>query len=209
MGSYEDNVNRLIEIGADYYRRGWIDATSGNFSFVESRSPLILAVTRSGLDKGRLKPADILKIDENGKLVEGEGKTSDETPLHLTLVKLRGAGAVFHTHSDTATVLSEYHGRGDKPWEIGFEGYEMEKALKGIKDHKQRERIPIIENSQDMQELVKTLEQKLKEYPDTHGFLLKNHGLYSWGDSIEEANRHIQAIEFLLRVKEKWINLNR
>ena len=36
-----------------------------------------------------------------------------------------------------------------------------------------------------------------REYPDAHAFLLRRHGLYTWGDTLAEAERHVEILEFL------------
>ena len=46
---------RLVEIGREFYARGWVFGTSGNFSAVTQREPLRLAITSSGRDKGALR----------------------------------------------------------------------------------------------------------------------------------------------------------
>src|SRR5882762_9650832 len=69
----------LAEAGRDFYRRGWVLGTSGNFSAVASSEPLLLAITASGTDKGALLPGDFLEIDANGEVTRGEGRPSDET----------------------------------------------------------------------------------------------------------------------------------
>jgi methylthioribulose-1-phosphate dehydratase len=40
----------------------------------------------------------------------------------------------------------------------------------------------------------------LRENPGTHGFLLQEHGLYTWGASLQEAKRHVEILEFLMEV---------
>ena len=59
-------ATQLAEIGRQFYSRGWVLGTSGNFSAVLSRDPLRLAITSSGVDKGSLSPGDILEIDQHG-----------------------------------------------------------------------------------------------------------------------------------------------
>ena len=58
--------------------------------------------------------------------------------------------------------------------------------------------VPIIENSQDMPALADTVSSVLERHPQAHGFLIKRHGLYSWGKDLAQAKRHIEIIEFLL-----------
>jgi methylthioribulose-1-phosphate dehydratase len=187
----------LAEAGRDFYRRGWVLGTSGNFSAVASSDPLLLAITASGTDKGALLPGDFLEIDANGEVSRGEGRPSDEARLHLTVVRLRGAGAVMHTHSIWSTLLSETFAEAGQ---LCIEGFEMLKGLANVRTHEHCESLPVIENSQDMKALAQSLEQALEKYPDCHGVLLRRHGLYTWGRDLLEARRHVEILEFLLEV---------
>jgi methylthioribulose-1-phosphate dehydratase len=110
---------------------------------------------------------------------------------------VRGAGAVLHTHSIWATLASNAHFRRGG---LGIRGYEMLKGLRGVRTHAHEEWLPIIENSQDMPALSRTVEKKLQEHPEAHGFLLRRHGLYTWGSDLAEAKRHVEILEFLLEV---------
>jgi methylthioribulose-1-phosphate dehydratase len=74
----------------------------------------------------------------------------------------------------------------------------MLKGLAGVHTHEHSEWLPIIENSQDMVELAETVAKTLDEHKQAHGFLLRRHGLYTWGDTLAEAKRHIEILEFLL-----------
>ncbi len=97
----------LAELGRDFHARGWSLGTSGNFSAVTAREPLRMALTVSGVDKGKLTSEQILVIDENQNVVEGTGRPSAEARLHLTVARLKGAGAVLHTHSVWSNILAE------------------------------------------------------------------------------------------------------
>jgi methylthioribulose-1-phosphate dehydratase len=187
----------LVQIGKAFYERGWVLGTSGNFSTVVSRKPLRLAITATGLDKGSLTPAQFLEIDEMANLVGGDGRPSAEALLHLAIVRCMQARAVLHTHSVWSTVLSGTHARHGG---IALEGYEMLKGLAGVQTHKHREWLPILENSQDMVELADRVSRTLRETPGIHGFLLQEHGLYTWGESLAEAKRHVEILEFLMEV---------
>ncbi len=187
----------LAEMGKGFYARGWVLGTSGNFSAVACREPLRLAITSTGLDKGRLTPAQFLEIDDGAKVVRGEGRPSAEALLHLAIVRELDAGAVLHTHSVWSTVLSGSHARHGG---IALEGYEMLKGLAGVRTHQHREWLPILENSQYMAELADRVSRTLQQSPSIHGFLLKEHGLYTWGVSLEVAKRHVEILEFLMEV---------
>lgn len=194
---FTDYAIKLADIGKNFYARGWVLGTSGNFSVVINHDPLQLAITASGNDKGNLTQEQILLIDETGAVIAGNGKPSDETKLHLAAVRLRGAGAVLHTHSVWSTLLSEEFAPAGG---ITISGYEMVKGLAGVKTHEHEEWLPIIENSQNMDELAQTVAATLERFPATHGFLLRGHGLYTWGQTLKEAKRHIEIFEFLLEV---------
>jgi methylthioribulose-1-phosphate dehydratase len=190
-------VEYLVRLGQDFHRRGWALGTSGNFSVVVERQPLRLAITSSSVDKGRLAADQILEIDDNGRVLGSgsQGKPSAETLLHLAIASNLQAGAVLHTHSVWSTILSDYHvGSG------GFfiEGYEMLKGLDGVVTHEHREWLPILENSQNMEALAAETKRTLQENPRIHGFLIRRHGLYTWGRDLEEAARHVEIFEFLL-----------
>jgi methylthioribulose-1-phosphate dehydratase len=188
----------LAGIGRGFYDRGWVLGTSGNFSAVLNREPLRLAITSSSIDKGGLTADHILQIDGAGNVIEGNGRSSAETLLHLAVVRLRKAGSVLHTHSVWSNILSNAHAAEGG---LSIEGFEMLKGLEGVSTHEHREWLPIIENSQDMTGLAVAVEQALTQHPDAHGFLLRRHGLYTWGKDIAEARRHIEILEFLLEVQ--------
>ena len=69
----------LANIGQDFYRRGWVLGTSGNFSAVASQNPLRLLITASGMHKGQLTAEQFVQIDETGKVNDGIGP--HEIPL--------------------------------------------------------------------------------------------------------------------------------
>jgi len=195
--TYSDAVADLVEIGKGFYARGWVLGTSGNFSAVISREPLRLAITSTGLDKASLAPQQFLEMDEAANVVRGDGRPSAEALLHLAIARGVDAGAVLHTHSVWSTVLSGSHASQGG---IALEGFEMLKGLEGVRTHKHREWLPILENSQDMIELGERVSKTLRDTPGIHGFLLREHGLYTWGAGLQEAKRHVEILEFLMEV---------
>ena len=187
------------------HARGWLLGTSGNLSAVVQREPLRLAMSPSGVDKGELSAPQLLTIDENAHIVsQHDGKPSDESLLHIKIVKERGAGAVLHTHSVWNTILSDLYGD-----EGGFtiSGYEMLKGLQGVRSHEHSEWLPIIENSQYMPALAELVGETLNKNQAAHGFLLRRHGLYTWGETLAQAKRHIEILEFLFETIGRTLRL--
>lgn len=189
-------AEQLAEVGRQCYTRGWALGTSGNFSAVVSRDPLRLAITTSGVDKGLLSAGQIVEIDGDGHISAGSGLPSAETGLHLAIVHARGAGAVCHTHSIWSTILSDVAPEDG----LVIEGYEMLKGLEGVRTHDHREWLPILDNTQDWAGAAPRVEAVLREYPEAHGFLIRRHGLYTWGRDLPEAKRQVESLEFLFEV---------
>jgi len=194
--SFEDLARELADVGRHCYERGWALGTSGNFSAVVSRKPLTLAITTSGIDKGLLESSDVVAIDEAGRVIQGSGRPSAEATLHLAIARSRGAGAVLHTHSVWSTILSEATADGG----LVIEGYEMLKGLDGVRTHEHRERLPVIDNTQDWMAAAPQIEALLRDHPEAHGFLIRRHGLYTWGRDLAEAKRQVEILEFLFEV---------
>jgi methylthioribulose-1-phosphate dehydratase len=190
-------AEQLCEIGQSFHQRGWAPGTGGNYSIVRGREPLRLAITASGTEKSKMLPFQVLLVDEAGEVLEGMGRPSYESRIHIAVARSRAANAVFHTHSVWGTILSQRHAAEHG---FGMEGLEMLKALEGVKSHEHREWVPILPNSQDIRPLAGAVEQLLERRPDVHGFLLQGHGLYTWGDSASQAFRHVEAFEFLFEV---------
>jgi methylthioribulose-1-phosphate dehydratase len=195
MRTFGQAAEDLAAAGRRFDARGWVLGTSGNFSAVIGTAPLRLAITRSGVHKGALVADDILEIDDAAAVIRGSGGPSAETRLHLEIVAARGAGAVMHTHSIWSTLLSDREARNGG---VAIEGYEMLKGLDGIRTHEHREWIPIIDNDQDIPRLARVVRGVLDQHPACHAFLLRRHGLYTWGATLADAVRHVEILEFLL-----------
>lgn len=196
--NFNELATNLAECGAEFYRRGWVLGTAGNFSALIDRDPMNICITASGNEKGALTITNFLEVDVDGKVTAGDGKPSAETLLHLAIYRLRpDAGSILHTHSVWGTILSDVNFENGS---IDIEGYEMLKGLAGVPSHEHKEKLPIVENSQDYIALSHVIENVLNSNPDCHGVYLRRHGLYTWGKDITEAKRHIEIYEFLFEV---------
>jgi len=194
--SLESEAEALCATARWCYGRGWVPATSGNFSV---RDGTRILITPSGLDKGVVAPADLLEVDGEGRAIGGRGKPSAETGLHLVLYRARPeAGAILHVHTVWNTLISGHHAARAY---VPLEGYEILKGLSGVTTHAHLERVPVLENTQNYAELGRGLAEALDENPHAHGVLLSRHGLYTWGQSVAEARRHLEALEFLFEVE--------
>ncbi|WP_455805182.1 methylthioribulose 1-phosphate dehydratase [Pseudomonas fluorescens] len=194
----EQLAQQIVDAGRFLYGRGWSPATSSNYSTRLSPSEALLTV--SGKHKGQLGLDDVLATDLCGNSLEPGKKPSAETLLHTQLYSWRPEiGAVLHTHSVNATVLSRL-----TPQDlIEFEDYELQKAFSGISTHESRVRVPIFDNDQDIARLAAKVQPWLDAHPDCVGYLIRGHGLYTWGAQMSDALRQIEAFEFLFECELK------
>ena len=184
-------------------RMGWAPATSTNYSvrLPDAAAPAYCAITSSGVDKSTIEVEHILAVDQHGRPIDADGlKPSAETPLHLLLYRTMKAGAVLHTHSLPAALLSQL---ARDEGQILLSGWELLKGLSGIDTHEAEISLPVFPNSQDMQALSTRAERSLSRERSCYGFLLAGHGLYAWGKDIPEAKRHLEVLEYLLQCQRE------
>lgn len=172
---------------------GWTPATSSNFSRrLDDRHA---AITVSGRDKARLKEADIMVVDFDGKSVGSDHRPSAETLLHTQLYRrFPEIGCVLHTHSSTQTVASRLYADAGH---VRLEGYELLKAFAGNTTHEAAVDLPVLPNTQDMPALAAQVDALLDK-ERLWGYLIDGHGLYAWGRDMADARRHLEAFDFLL-----------
>ena len=186
-----DTVEQLIRLTKSYHQRGWTPATSSNFSIRSSLDTLL--ITRSGRHKGMLQQPDFMKMTVSGDIID-QGQPSAETGLHLMLYQAAPkVQAVLHTHSAKATTLSMIH----ESEHLLFSDYEILKAFPDIDTHATAIELKIFNNSQDIPQLVEQITPSLESL-QLPAFLIRGHGIYAWGESLADADRHLEAIEYLI-----------
>ncbi len=178
------NAGRFID------SKGWVPATSGNFS---ARLPDgTIAITTSGKHKGHLQVEDIMLIDADANALDGK-KPSAETTLHTALYRrFPVVKAVLHPHPINAVLIS-------KLWddEIILADYELLKAFGNIKTHETRISVPVFPNDQNIPRLASVIDTYLDKTSQCFGYIIAGHGVYTWGESVTEALRHLEALDYL------------
>lgn len=181
----------LVAAARRAWLQGFLPATSGNLS--ARRPDGRLVVTESGRDKGALTEDELLVVDADGHPAEPGRRPSAETPLHVARYRADPAiGAIVHVHAPYGVVASRHFEDA-----VVLEGYELQKALRGVRSHDERVVVPIFDNDQDVDGLADRIEARLTGAEV--GYLLRGHGLYAWGADVEEAVRHVEAFEALFR----------
>ena len=190
---FADAANSIVEAGQFLYNKGWSPATSSNYSARLDDSHI--AITVSGKHKGKLAAGDVMVVDLEGRPVQSQARSSAETRLHTVLYQVfPDIGAVLHTHSVKATVLSRLCS-AKQP--LVLEGYELQKAFSGVDTHESALTVPVFDNTQNIDALADQTAAWFREHPEQPGYLIRGHGLYTWGRTMEDCLRHVEAFEFL------------
>ena len=199
---FQTAATQLIEAGRELHALGMVPATSGNFSVRLDDGRI--AITVSGRHKGRLTEADIMLLDAGGRALD-QRRPSAETGLHLQLYRrfpmIRG---ILHPHSQAATLTAHR----TEPLVV-LEGYELLKAFEGITTHQTRLEIPVFDNDQDIDRLSAKVDAYMDQHEGVRAYLIRGHGFYCWGNSVEAALRQCEALEFLLQSEFKSAGLVR
>jgi methylthioribulose-1-phosphate dehydratase len=194
---FQQRADELIDAGRLLFSMGMVPATSGNFS---ARLPdNSLAITVSGCHKGRLKHDNIMLADSSGNSLDGN-RPSAETALHVQIYRrFPAAHCVLHPHSVNATLLSMLAGDA-----IELCDYELLKVFPGVDTHACRVTVPVFDNDQDIDRLATRVEARMAGSDEVcHGYLIRGHGFYTWGNSVDDALRHVEAFEFLFDCEMK------
>jgi methylthioribulose-1-phosphate dehydratase len=188
-------IDDLIEAGRWMSARGFLPATSGNLSARLSATQAVISA--SGVDKGNLRAEDFVVLDIGQRTRQ---QASAETPLHLHLYRDHAdVSAVLHGHSLASTLVSQ---RAEGQGGLRLRGYELQKAFAGIGTHDVTVEVPIVPNDQDVDALAERVAARLAVVPAAAVrppcYLLAGHGFYAWGRTVAEAQRHAEALEFLM-----------
>ena len=178
-----------MQAGRRLDARGWVPATAGNLSI--RLDPARIAITRSGVHKGFLRPDDVIVVDGAGRPEQDGVRPSAETLLHCQIYqRFPEACAVLHGHSVPGTVLSMQDRR------LQFRGFEVQKVFEAQRDHESTLDLPVVENDQDIPRLSRIVAPLLDA--TRLGYLIRGHGTYVWAADMPTALARFEGLEFLL-----------
>jgi methylthioribulose-1-phosphate dehydratase len=191
---YELELGELIDTGRFLAAKGWSPASCSNISLRLSDGQI--ALVQENRDRHRLTVEDVLLVDDRANVITPDGVSAPvDARVHTTLYRLYNTGAVIHTHSRAATVLSMKHaGQGM----LELTGYELLCAIRNHSHADEVEPIPIFQRDRNVDRFCQKLETSLFKTPGAHAFMISGYGLYSWGENLSEAKQQIEALEFIL-----------
>jgi methylthioribulose-1-phosphate dehydratase len=151
--------------------------------------------SRSGVPKDKLSPASYVPIDFTtcGQILPLKIKPSDETPIHAAIYRLMpDVKSVVHAHPvNVLNFVKQQTG-------LVFANEEMIKAW-SLDSDTGTTSVPVVDNTQDMEELAKELPYLLK--PSVPVLVVRDHGVYAWGKTPKRALNHMEACEYLCRTQ--------
>lgn len=173
----------VVEHGKKLITRNLTTGSGGNIS-IFNREEGMIAISPSGLDYFDTKPEDVVIVNPEGEIIEGNLKPSSEIMMHLAFYKNReNINAIVHTHSIFATAIS-CMGWDLEPvhYLIGFAGYDVKCAKYATYGSKE-----LAENA-------------LKAIGERNAVLLANHGLVALGTDIGRAFSTAEHLEFVSKL---------
>ena len=193
----------ICELCRQFYALGWVSGTGGGISI---RGAEGIYIAPSGVQKERLRPEDIFLLDEkdldDAKVVcaptDASLKISECRPLFYNAFRLRGAGAVIHSHSIWSVLASRMFSSNAGPGEFVCQGLEMQKGLRGVGCFDTL-RVPIIANTAREAELTASMAAAIEGYPAVDAVLVAGHGVYVWGETWAQAKTQAECYDFLFR----------
>lgn len=173
----------LIEYGKKLVEQGLTKGTGGNLSMFDRESGL-MAITPSGIDFFQIKPEDIVLMDLDGHVVEGDRTPSSEWEMHLLEYKNRqDLDAVIHAHTVWAAVMACLR------WPLPAAHYMIAVAGKDVRCAEYA--------SYGTHELAV---HALQGMADRRAVFLANHGILTGGASIQEAFNVLVQVEYCCEV---------
>ncbi|EMJ96724.1 methylthioribulose 1-phosphate dehydratase [Leptospira alstonii] len=214
--SAKKQLERLSELGAAYHKNGWMPGTAGNLS-IRLPEESGFWVSGSGLDKNLLNKRNFLYVDlESGKPSASKNskaekglKPSAETSIHRAVYRaLDGVGCGLHVHTLESNLIRANTAKTDPVALLELPSIEILKVY-GIWEESPKVYVPVIYNFPNVQDISDCLEKYLKEYKPTVPFcIIEKHGITVWGKDTVQANRNLEATDFILKYIVSWKSLS-
>ena len=186
----EELKKKVCQANLDLVKHGLVLFTWGNVSAIDRESGLVV-IKPSGVSYDHMKLEDMVVVDLDGKVVEGELNPSSDTPTHVVLYKaFPHIGGVVHTHSTYATAWAQ---AGENIPNIGTTHADyFHEDIPCTRNMKKAEVFGEYEK-----ETGNVIVETFKEInpDDTPAVLVKNHGPFAWGKDADNAVHNAVVLE--------------
>jgi L-ribulose-5-phosphate 4-epimerase len=194
---------QVCKANLDLVKHSLVLFTWGNVSAIDRNSGLVV-IKPSGVSYDGMRPEDMVIVDLDGHVVEGEYRPSSDTPTHLVLYKaFAGIGGIVHTHSTYATAWAQ---AGKSIPNIGTTHSDyFHNAVPCTRDMSDSE----IDGDYEKETGNVIVEAFGGINPmDTPGVLVKNHGPFTWGKDADEAVYHSVVLEQVAKMAYVSLSIN-
>ena len=219
-------ANLICSLSNQFFHKEWCLGTGGAMSIRDTTTNYIY-ITPSGVQKELMKPKDLFVLIKNDHKNKNKDENypydivyspplqiSDCSPLFLACHEHKDANAVIHTHSQNSVLITLLF---DK--EFNISNMEQIKAMPSGKiDPKTGKQInlsfndnlciPIIDNKPHEHDLLDSFKDIFVKYPNTCAVLVRRHGLFVWGPTIDKAKIYNESIDYLLGLAIRMHQLN-
>ncbi len=191
----EELKEKVFKANLDLVKHGLVIFTWGNVSAIDREKGLVV-IKPSGVEYDVMKASDMVVVDLDGNVVDGNLKPSSDTPTHLELYKaFPEIGGVVHTHSTYATAWAQAgkdipilgttqadYFYGDVPCTRSM----TEQEIAG--DYEKDTGTVIIEAFEG------------RNPSHVPGVIVKNHGPFSWGKNADDAVHNAVVLEQIAKM---------
>ena len=199
----EDLKQKVFQANLDLVKHGLVIFTWGNVSGIDRESGLVV-IKPSGVDYDTMKVSDMVVVDLDGNVVEGDLRPSSDTPTHLALYKaFPEIGGVVHTHSTYATAWAQ---AGIDLPNIGTTHADyFHQAIPCTADMTEAE----VKGEYEL-ETGNVIIERFKGMNPVHtpGVLVKNHGPFAWGKDPHDAVHNAVVMEQVAKMASIAYSVN-
>lgn len=199
----EDLKQKVFQANLDLVKHGLVIFTWGNVSGIDRESGLVV-IKPSGVDYDTMKVSDMVVVDLDGNVVEGDLRPSSDTPTHLALYKaFPEIGGVVHTHSTYATAWAQ---AGIDLPNIGTTHADyFHQAIPCTADMTEAE----VKGEYEL-ETGNVIIKRFKGMNPVHtpGVLVKNHGPFAWGKNPHDAVHNAVVMEQVAKMASIAYSVN-
>ena len=195
---------KVCKANLELVKHGLVVFTWGNVSAVDREKRLVV-IKPSGLNYDKMKPEDMVVVDLDGNIVEGDYKPSSDTATHLELYKnFPDIGSVVHTHSEWATIWSQ---AGQAVPALGTTHADY---FYGDIPCTRKLTTPEIEGDYEKETGNVIVEKFHSLDPNAiPGVLVNNHGPFAWGKDADDAVHNAVVMEAVSKMAYFTLNIKR
>lgn len=199
----EQLKQEVYEANMELWEKGMVIYTWGNVSGIDREKNLVI-IKPSGVDYDSMKPEDMVVVDFNGNVAEGNYRPSSDTATHLVLYQTYPEiGGVVHTHSTWAVTFAQA-GLSIPAFGTTHADY-FYGDIPCTRDLTKEE----IESAYELN-TGKVIAETIKEHDPMAipGIVVKNHGPFAWGKTPKGAVYNAVVLDKVAEMAYHTMTLN-